>query len=498
MDKDFESFRNSWKELNNLQNVLSLLHWDSEVLLPQEARPERAEQISQLSLEHHKKFTGDDFAAILDKAKEAAHQTTGPQRQEWLRELQVVEKERNRAICLPSDLVEKFSRTTNLAQGVWMQARKDNDFQQFASILAEIVDMSMEMAEHYGYHRNRYDALLEGFEAEMNVEDLNPMFQSLKNSLIPLVNEAKEFPNPFQKAITRRKQVDFNVRLMPILGLPDTLARLDESSHPFSTSLGRKDLRITTRYDENNPLSSIFGVLHEAGHSLYEKGIGMVDFYPTALTSAVSFGIHESQSRLWENQIGHSRQFWNYYYPILLKDYDLYHYDLEFNALYNFINSSSRTKIRVDADQLTYNLHIILRYEIERELISEGLKVEELPERWNAGMKELLDLDIENDREGVLQDIHWSSGAFGYFPTYTLGNIYSAQFFHSFIEQNPGFWTELEKEGKFDTLIEWLHENIHKPGRFYQPDVLVEKVTGERPNPDHLVKYLKIKLREFF
>ncbi|MCB1157611.1 MAG: carboxypeptidase M32 [Leptospiraceae bacterium] len=499
MEKNaFTEYRKYWKELVNLQNVISILHWDSEVTMPPEARPERAGQIAQLSALQHKNFTGNHFLRLIDEAEEFIRRTKPEKESFYLREIEVLRKERNRAVTLPVELVEKFSQKTNLAHGIWESARKNKNFKEFEGILSEIVELSIEMAECYGYDRNRYDALLEGYETGINVEKLDPLFMGLKNSLIPMVNEAREFPNPFKSEISERRQELFNRRLPAALGLPEDMSRLDKSSHPFSTNLGRKDFRITTRYDEKDPISSIMGVLHESGHSLYEMGVGEMEDYPSPLTASVSFGIHESQSRLWENQIGRSRAFWEYYYPSLCKDFEINHYDLPFEDLYNYLNSSAKTKIRVEADQLTYNLHIILRYEIEKELISEGLPVRELPERWNAGMKELFDLQIHNDAEGVLQDVHWSGGGFGYFPTYTLGNIYSAQFFHKFLEDTPDFWKGLMQHGDLSPLSNWLKKNIHLQGKILEPDKLIEKVCGARPKPEYLVKYLKTRLKEFF
>lgn len=499
MNNIIEEYRNYWKNLVNVQNVISVLHWDSEVVMPEQGRLERAEQISGLSALHHKLYTSEEFLKIIDNLENYVSKSNDLEDSKILkREIEVLKRDRNRATKLPTSLVEKFARTTNIAHGVWVSARKNKNFKEFEPILGEIIDLNIEMAEAYTYSRNRYDALLESYEYGLTVENLDPLFKKLKNSLIPLINEAKEFSNPFKKEISEDKQELFNKKLPPALGLPTHSSRLDKSAHPFSTSLGRADLRITTRYNPNDPTTSIMAVLHETGHSLYEMGLGMMPNYPNPLSIALSYGVHESQSRLWENQIGRSRAFWDYYYPTLIKDFEISPYDLSIEDLYNYINSTSKTKVRVDADQITYNLHIILRYEIEKELISDGLKVSEIPERWNTAMKELLDLDIENDSEGALQDVHWSGGSFGYFPTYTLGNIYSAQLFHTFLSSNSNFWNEVRDSGDFSSLLIWLQENVHKKGRLYDADDLLEKVTGQKPNSDFLVKYLKAKVKEFF
>jgi carboxypeptidase Taq len=492
-----ESFKKFWKEYTHLGDIISLLHWDSEVLLPESGREERAEQIAYLSSMAHKKFTGDECLKEIDSLSDYIEKKQ-PENKDFLkRELEIIKRDRDRAVKLPVDFVEKFSKLTNLAHGVWASSKKNKSFKEFEPTLKEIVDMSIEMAELYGYEKEPYDALLDSYEYGERAEDLDKLFVSLKNSLIPIVNEAKYFENVFKKGIDEDLQKSFNNKLPALLGLPENSSRLDISLHPFSTGMGAKDKRITTRYQKEDPISSIFGVLHETGHALYEYGIAKMKEYPSPLCSAVSLGVHESQSRLWENQVGRSRAFWEYFYPILLKEFNIYKYDdLSFEDFYRYINSVSKSKIRVEADQVTYNLHIILRFEIERDLIAKKIKVSELPEIWNSKMKESFDLNIENDSEGVLQDIHWSGGSFGYFPTYTLGNIYSAQLFHKFLEENPEFWEDVRKRGNFTSLLNWLEDKIYSKGRIYEPKELIQKATGESPNSEYLIRYLKHKLTE--
>ncbi|HMV44743.1 MAG TPA: carboxypeptidase M32 [Leptospiraceae bacterium] len=495
MSQTLQSYRNFWKEYTRLGDIISLLHWDSEVMMPDDAREERAEQIAQLSSLSHKMFTGDEAKQHLENL-EALIASNPPEKTILKREMEVFKKDRDRAVTLPIELVERFSKLTNLAHGIWADAKKNKDFKAFEPTLTEITELSIEMAECYGYTTERYDALLEGYETGARAKDLEELFLHLKNSLIPIVNEGKSYSSPFKKPIPVELQKSFNEKLPALLGLPASASRLDISVHPFSTSLGSKDKRITTRYHVDDPLSSIFGVLHETGHALYEYGVGQMANYPSPLTSAVSLGVHESQSRLWENQVGRSRAFWEYYYPILLKEFNIYHYDLPFNDFYNYVNSVNKSKIRVEADQVTYNLHIILRFEIERDLISRKIKVSDLPEVWNTKMKESFDLKIENDGEGVLQDVHWSGGAFGYFPTYTLGNIYSAQLFHHFLATHESFWDDLLKRGDVSSLNKWLSKKVYSHGRILDPKDLIKEVTGELPKSDYLVKYLKSKVQE--
>ncbi len=492
-----QRYKKFWKELTHYYDILSLLHWDSEVLMPTGAREERSEQIGQVSSHCHKLFVSAELDEILaELSHDIEKLEDNHEKYRTKRELEVLQKDRARSKKLSASFVEEFSKITNLAYGIWGEAKKDSDFRKFSPTLERIVELSKEKAEAYGYTTERYDALLEDYEAETTSASLNDLFVKLKNSLIPIINQAKSYPSPFRKPIPIENQSIFNQKLPSALGLPSEFSRLDISLHPFSTSLGAKDKRITTRYDESDPVSSIFGVLHETGHALYEFGLGKISDYPSPLTAALSYGMHESQSRLWENQVGRSRAFWEYFFPIMLKDFNIYQYDISFNDFYNFINSVSKSKIRVEADQVTYNLHIILRFEIERELISKDLKVKDLPELWNSKMKDYFDLTIENDSEGVLQDVHWSGGSFGYFPTYTLGNIYSAQMFNAFYNTHQNFWEDVRSRGDFSSLLKWLDKKVHSQGRLYSPAELMKNTTGETPDSTYLVKYLKTKIRE--
>ncbi|MCE9499737.1 MAG: carboxypeptidase M32, partial [Leptospira sp.] len=446
-------YRSFYRELTRYREILSILHWDSEVVMPEGARPNRSEQISQLSKLCHKLFTGEEFSGLIDSAKGFIEKKDFPDRKLLEREFEILQRDRDRASKLSPELVEKFSRITNLAHGTWVSAKKNKSFKEFEAPLTEIVDIVKEMAECYGYATEKYDALLEDYETGTKAASLEILFSNLKNSLIPVVQKAKKFTNPFKNKVPEDFQKSFNEKLPARLGLPKSISRLDISAHPFSTSLGSMDKRITTRYDLSDPISSIFGVLHETGHSLYEKGLSEMPEPFSPLASAVSLGVHESQSRLWENQVGRSKPFWEFYYPKLLEEFRLTSQDLPFEKLYSFINSTERSKIRVEADQVTYNLHIILRFEIERELISGILKVKDLPEIWNEKIQKSFGLEIENDAEGVLQDVHWSGGAFGYFPTYTLGNIYSAQLFHFFQKSHEGFAESVRRNGDFSDLL---------------------------------------------
>ncbi|EMY77283.1 carboxypeptidase Taq M32 metallopeptidase [Leptospira weilii serovar Ranarum str. ICFT] len=494
--KSFAEYRVAYQEIHTLRNILSVLQWDSEITLPEDGRSERGLQIGLLSGLIHSKYAGENFYKLAQNAREENEQKILPGQTERKVEFERLFQDLDRSRCLSQELVEEFSVTTSKAHAVWAKARKENRFSDFAPILSKIVDLSKKQAECYGYRTEAYDALLESYEPGEKAENLEKLFFNLKNSLKPLVERGKNVANPFAKEIPIFFQNKLGETLPGILGLSPKISRLDASEHPFSTSLGSKDKRITTRYDLKDPLSSIFSILHETGHSLYEAGISEIEGGPSPLHDSVSLGVHESQSRLWENQVGRSREFWEMYYPILLEILNIRKSELGFSELFSYINQSSPSLIRVEADQITYNLHVILRFEIERDLINGKIKVVDLPEIWNSKMKDLLGITVPSDKQGVLQDVHWSGGAFGYFPTYTLGNIYSAQLFQTFLKENPNFQTEVKEKKDFSSLLNWLKKNVHSKGKFYSAEDLIRSATGSEPDSSHLVQYLEKKLIE--
>ncbi|EOQ96371.1 carboxypeptidase Taq M32 metallopeptidase [Leptospira wolbachii serovar Codice str. CDC] len=491
-----ENYRKQYRKIKLFQDVASVLHWDSEVMMPEEGREYRSAQIAAVAELTHDWMTDKSFLNQIQSAKQSISELPESERSLWNRELEVLMEEKEKADKLPSEFVSEFAKVTNLAHAEWAEAKKAKNFQSFAKRLEELVQLSKKQANYFGYTTEPYDALLDSYEKGAKANQIQILFSDLKESLVPIVATAPKFKNPFPRPISVEKQTKFCNRLPALLGLTTKESRLDTSNHPFSTSLGQGDKRITTRYSEADPLSSIFGVLHETGHSLYESGLSAMPDWPTPITEFLSLGIHESQSRLWENQVGRSLPFWEFVYPILLSDFGLTEKELPFQELYQYINSTEKTKVRVEADQVTYNLHIILRFEIERDLINGKIQVKDLPEIWNTKMKESFGLKIDNDSEGVLQDIHWSMGAFGYFPTYTLGNIFSSQFFKKFTEEFPDSHNKFSANGDFSDLLGWLRKNIHSKGKIYDVDTLMKQTTGESPNAKHLISYLNGKIKE--
>lgn len=489
----FLEYRSFYSRIQNLKDVQSALQWDMEVMMPPAGREARSQQLSELSRIIHEYYTGEDFTRTIDSAKNELASSNNESSDSVLRkkrELELLEEKRDKSSKLTTEFVQKLTQATGVAQGAWEEARKKEDFSIFSEHLSLLVDLGRQQADFYGYNTEAYDALVDDYEKGVGATFLNNLFTNLKMNLIPIVDNSS-FYNVTFPSISASQQEAFCKKLVGILGLSDSESRLDRSTHPFSTSLGPKDKRITTRYDERDPLSSVFGVMHEVGHSLYESGLSSIPEAPNPIAEFLSLGIHESQSRLWENQIGRSKEFWEHYYPLALKDWGVDEKQLPFSKLMQSIHSVEKTKIRVEADQVTYNLHIILRFEIERDLINGKVQVGELVDLWNSKMKDFFNLKIENPNEGILQDVHWCMAAFGYFPTYCLGNIYSAQLYDSFLKSHPEFPLQLKNTGSTNSLLEWLRNKIHLHGSYYTVEDLMEKATGEKPNSHYLIDHLQ-------
>jgi carboxypeptidase Taq len=492
----FSKYRDFYKTIQLFRDIESVLHWDSEVMMPQQGREYRSLQIAEISRFIHEKFTGSEFGNIIQSAIREISGSQENSTKQKLAELKWIQSRREKTGKLPAEFVQKLSQKSSIAHGIWQTAKKESDFSKFAPILAELVDLALQRAEYYGFETEPYDSLLDDYETGAKATELDQLFSDLKRDLIPLVGMGKKTENPFSQKIPEEHQEKFCKSLPARLGLPADSSRLDKSAHPFSTSLGPKDKRITTRYDESDPLSAIFGVLHEVGHSLYEAGLSEIEDGPHPFAEFLSLGIHESQSRLWENHLGRSKEFWEFYYPKALEVWGLTESDLPFSKVYSYIRSVSPSKIRVEADPLTYNIHIILRFEMERDLINRKIKVKDLPEIWNQKMKDYMGIQIVNDAEGVLQDIHWSMGAFGYFPTYTLGNLYAAQFYEAFLKENPEFPSRLKDSGDVQILVDWLRKNVHHKGRTLSVPNLIRESTGSEPSAKPLLRYLEDWVRQ--
>lgn len=474
------------REIALVNSAGHILSWDQETCLPSGSAEYRSKQLSYLAAHSHKLATSKSFLKALAKAEET-DDGSNPVRSANLRELR---RESDRAVKLPTKLVARESTAQSDGHHAWIAARKASDFSVFAPHLEKLVGFAREKAYLWGFAEERYDALLEGYERGTSTAALAELFDALQKNLAPLSAEAisKSAPSELPPGTYPVKiQQTFNTVVAAEIGFDFQTGRIDTAAHPFCTTLGPRDVRLTTRYMLSDFTSSFFGVMHEAGHGIYEQGLPDSDFgLPSG--SAASLGIHESQSRLWENQVGRSPEFWEKFYPIAqghfpqLKDFPL-------EKFLRHIHRAAYSSIRVEADEATYDLHIILRFRIERMLLNHEITVAQVPATWNELFRESFGFVPQDDAHGCLQDIHWSMGGIGYFPTYTLGNINAAQLFKAATSvASVGAATA---KADFAPLLAWLRENIHRHGATFAPTDLMEKATGKPPSTEAYLQHLK-------
>ncbi len=488
------------REIALIGSTSAVLGWDQEVNMPPKGAEWRAEQSAYLSGLAHRKSTDPKINDLL-LAIEKSDLVSDPlgdvavNVREWRHQY-------DRATKLPTEFVEIFSRTASLAQHVWAEARAKSDFSLYAPKLGELIELTKQKADYFGYDDKPYDALLDEFEPGEKTENVKRLFAGLREELVPFLQAIVNAPRQPDASIVedRHYPVDrqriLGEMASAAYGLDYASARLDVSTHPFSTNFGPGDQRITTRFDSRNFGDSFFSVLHETGHALYEQNLPD-EFFGLPRGDAVSLGIHESQSRTWENLVGRSRAFWQHFYPITRQLFPQTLADVSMEDFHFAVNAVKPGYIRVEADEVTYNLHIMLRFEIEQAIINEGLPVEEIPAAWNALFKEYLGLDVPDDSLGVLQDIHWSFGAIGYFPTYALGNLYGAQFFAQARKEIPDLDAHFAA-GDFEPLLNWLREHIYQHGQRYRAHDLVQVITGEPLSYKPLMSYLRNKYSDLY
>lgn len=500
--KDYQQLLEKSRYSNILNGIASLLHWDQETYMPAAATPIRSEQLKVLAGLIHKSKTHPSFEKALTKlialksGKVLAKGLSVPQKaalREWRRDYL-------QETCLPAAFVEEFAQLSSQAVVAWREAKSQNSFPTFAPYLEKIISMNRKKVDFLGYKKHPYDALLDLFEPNTTTAEVSAIFTPLRKSITTLLSKikaAKQIDDQFLFGkFDHDKQMKFGHLLMDAIGYDRSKGRLDISAHPFSSSCHPTDSRITSRIHPESLMSHISAVMHECGHSLYAMGLPE-EHYGSPLGDAVSLGLHESQSRWWETFIGQSKAFWEYFLPLLKKAFPKHFDKITVSQFYKAINQVKPSLIRVEADEVTYSLHVILRFEIEKALIEGSLSVHEIPEAWNAKMQDLLGIIPKNNAEGCLQDIHWATGAFGYFPTYTLGNLYAAQFFEAFEKQHPK-WQKLVENGELLFIKEWLNKNIHHFGRQYTSKELIKRITGKEFSEKAYNTYLNHKYNEIY
>lgn len=486
-------------EIHDLEKATGLLSWDREVIMPKAGDEIRIQQMATLRRLTHTLYTSDEMGQFIeDAAGELAGADYDSNEASLIRYLQRDYAESRK---LPAEFVSRISQISGRARAAWVQARQEDAFASFQPWLEQIVALGQEMAELYGYEDEPYDALLDKYEPSMKTAQVRAIFAAAANETRPLLQAIQERgrpidDSPLHQPFAIEQQQQFAHYIAAAAGYDFERGYLGTAVHPFASSFSRYDARITSRWYPNFLNPSLFGALHESGHAIYEQGTHP-NLARTPLARGTSSGIHESQSRMFENIVGRSLGFWQAHYPRLQETFPSQLGQVTVTDFYRAINKVQPSFIRVEADELTYNLHIILRFELEQALIHKQLAVKDLPAAWNARFQELLGLTPPNNREGVLQDIHWSRPSFGYFPTYALGNLYAAQFFAAASQQNPTILAELD-EGKTEALRSWLIEHIHQHGRKFLPSEIVMRATGRELSHHPFVAYMTTKFKTIY
>lgn len=503
MQRNFEEMLQGFQELVHkikyYNEALAVIYWDLRTGAPKKGVPGRAKVIGMLSSEAFALSTSEEMEGYLKYYSDMENYKKLDK--VWKAVVLDCKKEFDRFKKIPADMYKEYVILTSEAESVWEEAKNENDFQKFSPYLEKIVDFNNKFIELWGFEGNRYNTLIDYYEPGMTVEKLDRIFEQLRERIVPLVQKIKDSAyhpddSMFYKYFDPAKQEELSMLILEKMGYSFAAGRLDESEHPFTIGMTPGDVRITTHYYTNNFSSALFSSVHEGGHALYEQNIS-AELDETPLSTGASMGIHESQSRFWENIIGRSYNFWNCYYEDINKMFPEEFRGVSIEDFYKAINKVEPSLIRVDADEVTYNLHIMIRYEIEKSLINKQIKVSDLPRVWNEKMKQYLGVEPKDDKEGVLQDVHWAGGSFGYFPSYTLGNIYSAQIYNAIRKQLPNF-DELVKNGDLIKIKEWLGENVHKHGKLLTPAEILKAATGEELNPRYLIEYMENKYKEIY
>jgi len=482
-----------------LNSVASLLSWDQETYMPDGAAAARAEQQEMLAGLCHERRTDPRLGELIS-ACERNGAASDPAVAAALREFR---RDYDKATKLPRELVAELAKVGSQAQQVWKDARRTSDFPRFAPWLEKMLTLARRKAECYGWPDDGepYDALLDEYEPAMRTAEIEAIFTPLAQRLATLIADLATGTPPDTSILSARvpaaKQHEFGLFVIRSIGFDLETGRLDTTTHPFCEGLAPGDTRLTTRYAEDHFTGALYGTLHEAGHGIYEQGLPKAEHYGTPLGEAVSLGIHESQSRMWENFVGRSREFWHWALPFARDTLGGALADATVEQLYRAVNTATPSFIRVEADEATYNLHIMIRFEIERALIKGDLKVNDVPGVWNEAYKRYLGLDVPDDRNGCLQDVHWSFGLMGYFPTYCLGNLYCAQLWEQIKRDIPDL-PERIGHGDFAPLKDWLNKNVHAWGRRYPAKELCKRVTGEPLSAEPLLRHLEGKLRPIY
>ncbi|OJJ20120.1 carboxypeptidase [marine bacterium AO1-C] len=481
----YQKFTERMQKIADISHASALLQWDQEVYMPPKSARRRAQQLSTLAGMAHEMFTNDETGKLLESL--AATNLSEIEKANVLNAKDEYEKNKK----VPTEFVEKTSVAVSRAFQSWDKAKKAKDFSIFAPDLEALLELKLQECEYLGYEDHPYNAQLDIYEKNMTVAKLEVMFGQVKEQLFPFIEKIYKAPQVSDELMfqdyDRDKQWAYGIEFLQQMGYDMDAGRQDVSSHPFTTNFSATDVRVTTRINDQDLSEMLWSTIHEGGHALYEQGL-KDDYYGLPTGSYLTLGIHESQSRLWENNVGRSLNFWQGNFGRLQEIFpkQLSKYTAE--DFFKAMNKVQPSPIRTNADELTYHFHILIRYEIEKELFERKLQVKDLKEKWNAMYKKYLNWEVKDDAEGVLQDIHWSHGSFGYFPTYSIGSFYAAQFYHQAVQDVHGLETGIQAKDS-SKLLQWLREKIHQHGKLYTADELCKRVTGEVLNFDYFMQY---------
>ncbi|HET6991679.1 MAG TPA: carboxypeptidase M32 [Bacteroidia bacterium] len=491
----YEQYQSTLQRIADVNFSASLLSWDQETYMPAGSAALRARQQSTLAGISHDMATNEELGKLLEQL-EKDNSLDEKQKANVKQTL----KDYRKAKKYTRAFVEEMSSCVSEAFNAWQEAKSKSDFNIFAPKLKKLVELKRKECEMLGYKEKAYDALLDLHEPGLTTKDVEELFTEVRKALVPFVKNIAEKPLHsnalLHKSYNKGQQWDFSVHVLREMGFDFNHGRQDISVHPFTINFGAQDVRVTTRIDEFNLSDCVTGTIHEGGHALYEQGLPDSE-YGLPSGEAVSLGIHESQSRLWENNVGRSSVFWKGQFTELKKYFPEQLKNSSAEEIFSAINVVQPSLIRINADELTYHFHVMIRFEVEKELFENKIQVEDIPAFWNQRYKDYLGIDVPKDSEGCLQDVHWSHGSFGYFPTYSLGSFYAAQFFAKAKKDIPSLEKEIES-GNFSSLLNWLRENIHRHGRQFEAKELCERVTGEKLNFNYFMEYAKEKYGKLY
>ncbi|PCH69187.1 MAG: carboxypeptidase [Bacteroidetes bacterium] len=491
----YEDYKTHLRKIADVNHTIAILQWDREINMPKDGAEQRAQQVATLSGLSHELAINEKYGQLLENL--SSEKSLSEQEK---RNVELSMKDFKKAKKYTTEFVQTCSKAVSKAYQKWLIAKTEKDFSIFAPALETLVQLKKEECKLVGFEEHPYDALLDQFEPGTKTSDINRWFGGVREHLIPFVkqiSESEQVDDSFMyHYYNKEKQWDFSIEILKQMGYNFNAGRQDISPHPFTTSFGPADVRVTTRINENDMSECLWSAIHEGGHALYEQGLPQKN-YGLPAGQAISLGIHESQSRLWENNVGRALPFWKQNFAKIQRAFPKNLGNVSLESFYRAMNTVKPSLIRTSADELTYHFHVMIRFEIEKSLIEGEVSVNDLPQLWNSKYKEYLGIDVPSDDKGVLQDIHWSYGSFGYFPTYSLGSFYAAQFFAKAKEDV----TSLEEgisNGNTSTLLHWLRENIHQYGKFFSAEDLCKKITGKKLDFECFMEYAKNKYSKIY